>query len=160
MENEKIVELYAKNSVVPAVLLNKSGDILDYMIQTEENNTVYRSISRRVAVTPEQGKSKHVIITVATDTGYHTLFMDKLSTGCSGSISVWSLFLFSGLADHTYWSETVTGNDQSGFLHDCTQPDQRLNPDLAPPEISETMQEFNNMFDRRRGIPETVRFLV
>ncbi|EKL1438016.1 copper resistance membrane spanning protein PcoS, partial [Enterobacter hormaechei] len=68
MENEKIVELYAKNSVVPAVLLNKSGDILDYMIQTEENNTVYRSISRRVAVTPEQGKSKHVIITVATDT--------------------------------------------------------------------------------------------
>ena len=64
MENEKIVELYAKNSVVPAVLLNKSGDILDYMIQTEENNTVYRSISRRVAVTPEQGKSKHVIITV------------------------------------------------------------------------------------------------
>ncbi len=72
MENEKIVELYAKNSVVPAVLLNKSGDILDYMIQTEENNTVYRSISRRVAVTPEQGKSKHVIITVATDTGYHT----------------------------------------------------------------------------------------
>lgn len=80
MENEKIVELYAKNSVVPAVLLNKSGDILDYMIQTEENNTVYRSISRRVAVTPEQGKSKHVIITVATDTGYHTLFMDKLST--------------------------------------------------------------------------------
>jgi two-component system heavy metal sensor histidine kinase CusS len=35
------------------------------MIQTEENNTVYRSISRRVAVTPEQGKSKHVIITVA-----------------------------------------------------------------------------------------------
>ncbi|MBE3007535.1 hypothetical protein FR731_26805, partial [Enterobacter hormaechei] len=35
MENEKIVELYAKNSVVPAVLLNKSGDILDYMIQTE-----------------------------------------------------------------------------------------------------------------------------
>ncbi|BBV16411.1 hypothetical protein IOMTU157_1660 [Citrobacter portucalensis] len=94
MENEKIVELYAKNSVVPAVLLNKSGDILDYMIQTEENNTVYRSISRRVAVTPEQGKSKHVIITVATDTGYHTLFMDKLSTGCSGSISVWSLFLF------------------------------------------------------------------
>ncbi len=28
MENEKIVELYAKNSVVPAVLLNKSGDIL------------------------------------------------------------------------------------------------------------------------------------
>ncbi|MBZ5718399.1 two-component sensor histidine kinase, partial [Haemophilus influenzae] len=48
--------------------------------QTEENNTVYRSISRRVAVTPEQGKSKHVIITVATDTGYHTLFMDKLST--------------------------------------------------------------------------------
>ena len=122
MENEKIVELYAKNSVVPAVLLNKSGDILDYMIQTEENNTVYRSISRRVAVTPEQGKSKHVIITVATDTGYHTLFMDKLSTGCSGSISVWSLFLFSGLADHTYWSETATGNDQSGFLHDRTQP--------------------------------------
>lgn len=41
MENEKIVELYAKNSVVPAVLLNKSGDILDYMIQTEENNTVF-----------------------------------------------------------------------------------------------------------------------
>ncbi len=80
MENEKLVELYAKNSVVPAVLLNKSGDILDYMIQTEENNTVYRSISRRVAVTPEQGKSKHFIVTVATDTGYHTLFMDKLST--------------------------------------------------------------------------------
>ncbi len=39
-------------------------------------------------------------------------------------------------------------------------PDQRLNPDLAPPEISETMQEFNNMFDRPEGIPETVRFLV
>jgi two-component system heavy metal sensor histidine kinase CusS len=38
--------------------------------------------------------------------------------------------------------------------------DQRLNPDLAPPEISETMQEFNNMFDRLEGIPETVRFLV
>lgn len=38
--------------------------------------------------------------------------------------------------------------------------DQRLNPDLAPPEISETMQEFNNMFDRTEGIPETVRFLV
>ncbi len=154
MENEKIVELYAKNSVVPAVLLNKSGDILDYMIQTEENNTVYRSISRRVAVTPEQGKSKHVIITVATDTGYHTLFMDKLSTPAvlvqyrSGLY-----FCFSGLADHTYWSETATGNDQSGFLHDRTQPsDQRLNPDLAPPKISETMQEFNNMFDRpRRG---------
>ncbi len=36
--------------------------------------------------------------------------------------------------------------------------DQRLNPDLAPPEISETMQEFNNMFDRLEGgIPETVR---
>ncbi len=109
MENEKIVELYAKNSVVPAVLLNKSGDILDYMIQTEENNTVYRSISRRVAVTPEQGKSKHVIITVATDTGYHTLFMDKLSTPAvlvqyrSGLY-----FCFSGLADHTYWSETAT----------------------------------------------------
>ncbi|WP_241171344.1 MULTISPECIES: HAMP domain-containing protein, partial [Enterobacterales] len=29
--------------------------------------------------------------------------------------------------------------------------DQRLNPDLAPPEISETMQEFNNMFDRLEG---------
>ncbi len=54
---KKIVELFAKNSVVPAILLNKSGDILDYMIQTEENNTVYRSISRRVAVTPEQGKA-------------------------------------------------------------------------------------------------------
>ncbi|ECM0692169.1 copper resistance membrane spanning protein PcoS, partial [Escherichia coli] len=26
-----------------------------------------------------------------------------------------------------------------------------LNPDLAPPEISETMQEFNNMFDRLEG---------
>lgn len=30
--------------------------------------------------------------------------------------------------------------------------DQRLNPDSAPPEISETMQEFNNMFDRLEGI--------
>ncbi len=39
-------------------------------------------------------------------------------------------------------------------------PDQRLNPDLAPPEISETMQEFNNMFDRPEGHSETVRFLV
>ena len=28
--------------------------------------------------------------------------------------------------------------------------DQRLNPDQAPPEISETMREFNNMFDRPR----------
>lgn len=121
MENEKIVELYAKNSVVPAVLLNKSGDILDYMIQTEENNTVYRSISRRVAVTPEQGKSKHVIITVATDTGYHTLFMDKLSTAVLVQYRSGLYFCFSGLADHTYWSETATGNDQSGFLHDRTQ---------------------------------------
>jgi len=129
MENEKIVELYAKNSVVPAVLLNKSGDILDYMIQTEENNTVYRSISRRVAVTPEQGKSKHVIITVATDTGYHTLFMDKLST--------WLFWFNIGLV----------------FISSMTvhSLDQRLNPDLAPPEISETMQEFNNMFDRLEG---------
>ncbi len=41
----KIAELYAK-IVVPAVLLNKSGDILDYMIQTEENNTVYRVVPR------------------------------------------------------------------------------------------------------------------
>ncbi|PAY68599.1 hypothetical protein CEH00_20765 [Shigella boydii] len=39
--------------------------------------------ARGFAVTPEQGKSKHVIITVATDTGYHTLFMDKLSTWLS-----------------------------------------------------------------------------
>ena len=121
------------------------------MIQTEENNTVYRSISRRVAVTPEQGKSKHVIITVATDTGYHTLFMDKLSTGCSGSISVWSLFLFSGLADHTYWSETATEMTSLASSMTVHSPDQRLNPDLAPPEISETMQEFNNMFDRTEG---------
>ncbi len=98
MENEKIVELYAKNSVVPAVLLNKSGDILDYMIQTEENNTVYRSISRRVAVTPAQ----YLAVLVQYRSGLY--------------------FCFSGLADHTYWSETATGNDQSGFLHDRTQP--------------------------------------
>jgi len=29
MGNEKIVELYAKNSLVPVTLLNQSGDILD-----------------------------------------------------------------------------------------------------------------------------------
>ncbi len=151
MENEKIVELYAKNSVVPAVLLNKSGDILDYMIQTEENNTVYRSISRRVAVTPEQGKSKHVIITVATDTGYHTLFMDKLSTAVLVQYRSGLYFCFSGLADHTYWSETATEMTSLASSMTVHSPDQRLNPDLAPPEISETMQEFNNMFDRPEG---------
>jgi len=110
MENEKIVELYAKNSVVPAVLLNKSGDILDYMIQTEENNTVYRSISRRVAngchgywvSHPVYGQTQYLAVLVQYRSGLY--------------------FCFSGLADHTYWSETVTGNDQSGFLHDCTQP--------------------------------------
>lgn len=152
MENEKIVELYAKNSVVPAVLLNKSGDILDYMIQTEENNTVYRSISRRVAVTPEQGKSKHVIITVATDTGYHTCLWTNSVPGCSGSISVWSLFLF-----FLGWLTTRIGlkplREMTSLASSMTvhSLDQRLNPDLAPPEISETMQEFNNMFDRLEG---------
>jgi hypothetical protein len=123
MENEKIVELYAKNSVVPAVLLNKSGDILDYMIQTEENNTVYRSISRRVAVTPEQGKSKHV-----HHYGCHGYWVSHPVYGQTQYLAVLVqyrsglYFCFSGLADHTYWSETVTGNDQSGFLHDRTQP--------------------------------------
>ncbi|MDT8822633.1 hypothetical protein NXH62_29820, partial [Klebsiella pneumoniae] len=52
MENEKIVELYAKNSVVPAVLLNKSGDILDYMIQTEENNTCQRRMKSDPLISP------------------------------------------------------------------------------------------------------------
>ncbi len=123
MENEKIVELYAKNSVVPAVLLNKSGDILDYMIQTEENNTVYRSISRRVAVTPEQGKSKHVIITVATDTGYHTLFMDKLSTWLFWfNIGLVFISVFLGWLTTRIGLKPLRGNDQSGFLHDRTQP--------------------------------------
>ncbi|EPP0580710.1 copper resistance membrane spanning protein PcoS, partial [Klebsiella pneumoniae] len=152
MENEKIVELYAKNSVVPAVLLNKSGDILDYMIQTEENNTVYRSISRRVAVTPEQGKSKHVIITVATDTGYHTLFMDKLSTWLFWfNIGLVFISVFLG------WLTTRIGlkplREMTSLASSMTvhSLDQRLNPDLAPPEISETMQEFNNMFDRLEG---------
>jgi two-component system heavy metal sensor histidine kinase CusS len=152
MENEKIVELYAKNSVVPAVLLNKSGDILDYMIQTEENNTVYRSISRRVAVTPEQGKSKHVIITVATDTGYHTLFMDKLSTWLFWfNIGLVFISVFLG------WLTTRIGlkplREMTSLASSMTvhSLDQRLNPDLAPPKISETMQEFNNMFDRLEG---------
>lgn len=152
MENEKIVELFAKNSVVPAILLNKSGDILDYMIQTEENNTVYRSISRRVAVTPEQGKSKHFIITVATDTGYHTLFMDKLST--------WLFWFNIGLVFISIFLGWLTTRIRLKPLREMTSLassmtvhslDQRLNPDLAPPEISETMQEFNNMFDRLEG---------
>ncbi|WP_154818466.1 heavy metal sensor histidine kinase, partial [Enterobacter cloacae] len=152
MENEKIVELYAKNSAVPEILLNKSGDILDYMIQTEENNTVYRSISRRVAVTPEQGKSKHFIITVATDTGYHTLFMDKLSTWLFWfNIGLVFISIFLG------WLTTRIGlkplREMTSLASSMTvhSLDQRLNPDLAPPEISETMQEFNNMFDRLEG---------
>jgi len=127
MENEKIVELYAKNSVVPAVLLNKSGDILDYMIQTEENNTVYRSISRRVAV-------------------------DKLSTWLFWfNIGLVFISVFLG------WLTTRIGlkplREMTSLASSMTvhSLDQRLNPDLAPPEISETMQEFNNMFDRLEG---------
>ena len=121
------------------------------MIQTEENNTVYRSISRRVAVTPEQGKSKHVIITVATDTGYHTLFMDKLSTAVLVQYRSGLYFCFLG------WLTTRIGlkplREMTSLASSMTvhSPDQRLNPDLAPPEISETMQEFNNMFDRPEG---------
>lgn len=125
------------------------------------HNTVYRSISRRVAVTPEQGKSKHVIITVATDTGYHTLFMDKLSTWLFWfNIGLVFISVFLG------WLTTRIGlkplREMTSLASSMTvhSLDQRLNPDLAPPEISETMQEFNNMFDRLEGIPETVRFLV
>nr|WP_217745596.1 sensor histidine kinase [Cronobacter turicensis] len=152
MENEKIVELYAKNSRVPATLLNQSRDILDYMIQTEENNTVYRSISRRVAIAPEEGKSKHFIITVATDTGYHTLFMDKLSS--------WLLWFNTGLVFISVflgWLTTRIGlkplREMTSLASSMTvhSLDQRLNPDQAPPEISETMREFNNMFDRLEG---------
>ncbi|HED2908161.1 TPA: copper resistance membrane spanning protein PcoS, partial [Klebsiella pneumoniae] len=115
-------------------------------------NTVYRSISRRVAVTPEQGKSKHVIITVATDTGYHTLFMDKLSTWLFWfNIGLVFISVFLG------WLTTRIGlkplREMTSLASSMTvhSLDQRLNPDLAPPEISETMQEFNNMFDRLEG---------
>jgi len=148
-DNEKIVELYAKNSTVPATLLNQSGDILDYMVQTEENSTVYRSISRRVAVTPEQGVNKHFIITVATDTGYHTLFMDKLSTWLFWfNIGLVFISIFLG------WLTTRIGlkplREMTNLASSMTvhSLNQRLNPDLSPPEISETVQEFNNMFDR------------
>ncbi len=116
MENEKIVELYAKNSVVPAVLLNKSGDILDYMIQTEENNTVYRSTW---------------LFWFNIGLVFISVFLGWLTTRIG----------LKPLREMTSLASSMT-------VHSL---DQRLNPDLAPPEISETMQEFNNMFDRLEG---------
>ncbi|ELR5604678.1 CusA/CzcA family heavy metal efflux RND transporter, partial [Escherichia coli] len=124
----------------------------EFLPKINEGDLLYRSISRRVAVTPEQGKSKHVIITVATDTGYHTLFMDKLSTWLFWfNIGLVFISVFLG------WLTTRIGlkplREMTSLASSMTvhSLDQRLNPDLAPPEISETMQEFNNMFDRLEG---------
>lgn len=100
MENEKIVELYAKNSVVPAVLLNKSGDILDYMIQTEENNTVYRSISRRVAVRRNRVKANMSSLRLPRILGITPCLWTNSVLAVLVQYRSGLYFCFSGLADH------------------------------------------------------------
>nr|QTX14269.1 Sensory protein kinase PcoS [Klebsiella pneumoniae] len=124
---------------------------------------MYRSISRRVAVTPEQGKKQ-----TCHHYGCHGYWVSHPVYGQTQYRAVLVQYR-SGLYFCFFlgWLTTRIGlkplREMTSLASSMTvhSPDQRLNPDLAPPEISETMQEFNNMFDRPGGgIPETVRFLV
>ncbi|KFK95929.1 heavy metal sensor histidine kinase [Serratia sp. Ag2] len=151
-ENQKIVDVYSKNALIPNNLLNNVGSVLNAMVESQENGTIYRSISQRINVPQAAGKDEYFIITVATDTGFHSQFMDRLENGLFWfNLGLLFISIFLGwlatrlglkpLREMTRLASGITINNLN----------QRLDPDSAPPEISGTMQEFNNMLDRLEG---------
>ncbi len=151
-DNEKVVDVYSKNTPTPENLLNNSGRILNQMLQNRENGTIYRSISQRVSLPQPTGQDKYFIITVATDTGFHSQFMDKL-----GNWLFWFNLGLLFISVFLGWLTTRLGlkplREMTRLASGITinNLDQRLDPDSAPSEIAGTMREFNNMLDRLEG---------